>query len=169
MKLRLLLAPLFLLAACGAPQGPPPEAGGGAMPPTQVTLASVETRKLVEWEEFTGRVEATETVELRPRVSGYITQVHFKAGAMVKKDEVLFTIDQRPFEANLRAAKAEVARAEAAEAMAKSENDRVASLLAARAIAPEQAEGRASVHLQSLAAVEAAKAALLSAEIEMEH
>ncbi len=169
MKLRSLLAPLFLLAACDAPQGPPPEAGGGMPPPTQVTLATVETRQLVEWEEFTGRVEATETVELRPRVSGYITKVHFKAGTMVKKDEVLFTIDQLPFEAKLRAAKAEVARAEAAEAMAKSENARVAALLAARAIAPEQAESRESAHLQSVAAVEAAKAALLGAEIEMEH
>jgi multidrug efflux pump subunit AcrA (membrane-fusion protein) len=65
------------------------------MPPAPVTLAQVEQRELVEWEEFTGRVEAVETVELKPRVSGYITQVHFQAGALVKKDEVLFTIDQR--------------------------------------------------------------------------
>lgn len=163
----LLLLPLALLAACGAPAEAPQ--GGGGMPPAQVTLAEVESRKIVEWEEFTGRVGAVESVELRPRVSGYVTEVHFKAGAIVKKDDILFTIDQSLFAASLRAAKAEVDRAEAASAMAKREFDRVNELLAARAIAPEQAEGRESAHLQSLAAVEAARAALQSAEIEMQY
>ncbi len=167
MKLRYLLTPLFLLAACGSPPEAPQ--GGGQMPPTPVTLAEVETQKLVEWEEFTGRVEAADTVELRPRVSGYIVKVHFEAGATVEKDAILFTVDQSLFQASLRAAKAEVDRTEAAAAMAKREHDRVNQLLAARAIAPEQAESRESAHLQSLAAVEAAKAALQSAEIEMEH
>ena len=139
------------------------------MPPTQVTLAEVETRSLVEWEEFTGRVEAEETVELRPRVSGYITEVHFEAGALVKKGDVLFTIDQRPFETRLRAARAEVARAEAVASLAKSEFDRVESLLSARAISPEQADARESAHLQAVAMLEAAGAQLHSAEIEMEH
>ena len=59
------------------------------MPPAQVTLSAVESRQLVEWEEFTGRVEATEMVELRPRVSGYITEVHFEAGALVKEGVVV--------------------------------------------------------------------------------
>lgn len=168
MTIRNLL-PAFslLLAACGKPAEPP--RGGGEMPPPQVTLSTVETRELVEWEEFTGHVEATETVELRPRVSGYITEVHFEADAMVEKDQVLFTIDQRLFEANLGAAKAEVARTEAASQLAKREFDRVKELLAARAIAPEQGESRESAYLQSLAIVESARAALLSAEIEMEH
>lgn len=139
------------------------------MPPAQVTLAEVETRSLVEWEEFTGRVEAEETVELRPRVSGYITEVHFEAGALVKKGDVLFTIDQRPFETRLRAARAEVARAEAVASLAKSEFDRVESLLSARAISPEQADARESAHLQAVAMLEAAGAQLHSAEIEMEH
>lgn len=166
IKTRLLLPALFL-TACGEPPGPP--GGDGGMPPAQVTLAEVETRKLVEWEEFTGRVEATETVELRPRVSGYITEVHFEAGALVKEGEILFTIDQRAFQTRQRAAKAEVARVEAATLMAKSEFDRVKELLAARAIAPEQAESRESAYLQSQAMLEAANAALHSADIEMEH
>jgi len=167
MKLRFLLLPLFFLTACGPPQDA--SQGGGAMPPAQVTLSEVETKKLVEWEEFTGRVEATETVELRPRVSGYITEVHFKAGAMVKKGEILFTVDQRPFETRLRSAKAEVARSEAVANAAKREFERVNELLAARAIAPEQAEMRESTSLQSVATLEAARAAQHSAEIEMEH
>lgn len=166
MKLRYLLLPAVFLSACGEPPAPPQ---AGAMPPAQVTLAAVESRKLVEWEEFTGRVEATEMVELRPRVSGYITEVHFEAGAMVKEGDILFTIDQRAFETRQRAAKAEVARAEAATEMAKREFDRVKELLAARAIAPEQAEGRESAFLQSQALLEAAKATLHSADIEMEH
>ena len=139
------------------------------MPPAPVTLEVVEQRELVEWEEFTGRVEPVETVELKPRVSGYITEVHFQAGALVKQGDVLFTIDQRPFETRLRATKAEVKSAEAnAEAM-KREFDRVQSLLAAKAIAPEQAETRESMNLQAQAGLEAAKAAEHSAEIEFEH
>lgn len=168
MKPQNLLPLILLLAACGKP----PEGGGhggGQMPPAQVTLAPVEQRELVEWEEFTGRVEAVETVELRPRVSGYITEVHFQAGALVKKGEVLFTIDQRPFETKLRAAKAEVARAEANAQAMKREFDRVSALLAAKAIAPEQAETRESMYKQGEAALEAAKAAEHSAEIEYEH
>lgn len=141
----------------------------GEMPPAQVTLAEVEARRLVEWEEFTGRVEATETVELRPRVSGYLTEVRFEAGAPVKAGEVLFQIDRRLFETRVRAAQAEVARAEAAAKAAQSEFERTRQLLAARAIAPEQAEARESAALQSEAALEVARAALRSAEIELEH
>jgi RND family efflux transporter MFP subunit len=139
------------------------------MPPAPVTLAPVEQKELVEWEEFTGRVEPVEMVDLKPRVSGYITEVHFQAGALVKKDDVLFTIDQRPFETKLRAAKAEVQRAEANAQAMKREFDRVSSLLAAKAIAPEQAEMRESMNLQAQAGLEAAKAAEHSAEIEFEH
>ncbi len=139
------------------------------MPPAPVTLAPVEQRELVEWEEFTGRVEAVETVELRPRVSGYITEVHFQAGARVQKGDVLFTIDQRPFETKRRAARAEVSRAEANAQAMKREFDRVSALLAAKAIAPEQAEARESMFKQGEAALEAAKAAEHGAEIEFEH
>ena len=139
------------------------------MPPAQVTLAVVETQELVEWEEFTGRVEPLERVDLRPRVSGYITEVQFQAGALVKKGDLLFTIDQRPFQTKLRAAKAEVARAQASATAAKREFDRVSALLAAKALAPEQAEMRESANLQGQAALESALAAEHSAEIELEH
>jgi RND family efflux transporter MFP subunit len=154
------------MASCGkAPQ----EASSGQMPPAPVTIAPVEQKKLVEWEEFTGRVEPLETVDLRPRVSGYITDVRFQAGELVKKDDILFIIDQRPFQTKLRAAKAEVQRAEAVSHSAKSEFDRVSALLAAKAIAPEQGETRESAYKQSIAALESAKAAEHSAEIEFEH
>ena len=166
MKLQTLLPLVLLLAACGKP---PAGGHGGQMPPAPVTLAPVEEKELVEWEEFTGRVEPVETVDLKPRVSGYITDVHFKAGALVKKGDILFTIDQRPFQTRLRATGADVARAEANAMAMKREFDRVKTLLEAKAIAPEQAETRESMHLQALASLEAARAAQHSAEIEFEH
>ncbi|HAL72023.1 MAG TPA: efflux transporter periplasmic adaptor subunit [Verrucomicrobiales bacterium] len=166
MKPQTLLPLVLLLAACGkTPQAGP----GGQMPPAPVTLAPVEQKALVEWEEFTGRVEPVEMVELRPRVAGYITEVHFQAGALVKKGDILFTIDQRPFQTKLRVATAEVQRAEARAPAAKREYDRVSALLAAKAIAPEQGEMRESMFRQGEAALESAKATQHSAEIEMEH
>lgn len=163
-----LLPLLLILTACGKNDSAS-HGGGMQMPPAPVTLAAVESKELVEWEEFTGRVEALETVELMPRVSGYITEVHFKSGALVKKDDLLFTIDQRPFQTKLRAAEAEVSRAQANATSAKREFDRVSTLLAAKAIAPEQAEMRESMDLQGQAALESALAAEHSAEIELEH
>ncbi|HRK16423.1 MAG TPA: biotin/lipoyl-binding protein, partial [Prosthecobacter sp.] len=146
MKTQAFLPLILLLAACGRPSAGPPM---GEMPPAQVTLGVVEEKKLVEWEEFTGRVEPVETVELRPRVSGYITGVHFEAGSLVRKEEVLFTIDPRPFQTRLDGARAELARTEAAAKAARLEFDRVSSLLAAKAIAPEQAEARESAWHQA--------------------
>lgn len=167
MKYQLILpAFVVVLSACGKSQGDAPI---GQMPPAQVTLGLVEEKKLVEWEEFTGRVEAVETVELRPRVSGYITEVHFEAGGLVAKEAILFTIDPRPFKTRLDGARAELARAEAGARAAKLEYDRVSSLLAAKAIAPEQAEARESAWLQSQAAQAAAAANLRSAELELSH
>ncbi len=163
-----LLPLLLILTACGKNDSAS-HGGGMQMPPAPVTLAAVESKELVEWEEFTGRVEALETVELMSRVSGYITEVHFKSGALVKKDDLLFTIDQRPFQTKLRAAEAEVSRAQANATSAKREFDRVSTLLAAKAIAPEQAEMRESMDLQGQAALESALAAEHSAEIELEH
>src|SRR6476660_6419377 len=66
-----------------------------APPPPAVTVASVEAKEIVEWDEFTGRIEPIESVEVRPRVSGYIREVKFKSGELVKKGDVLFLIDPR--------------------------------------------------------------------------
>ena len=99
MNSRLILSLPFLLAGCHQPAaGPPPQ-----MPPAPVTLEAVEEREIVEWEEFTGRVEALETVELRPRVSGYITEVRAHV-RMASADIVAFHLGPqanprgRPFE-----------------------------------------------------------------------
>jgi RND family efflux transporter MFP subunit len=173
---RNLIAPNFfllilavLLLQCNRPPGGGADGGGMQMPPAQVTLAEVEEKRLVEWQEFTGRVEAMETVELRPRVSGYLDGVLFEAGQLVEKDEKLFTIDRRAFETKLAQAAAELKRAEVAEMTSKKEFDRVKALLAAKALSPEQADTRESVYLQAAAALEGARAAHHSAEIELSH
>lgn len=155
-----------LLSQCDQSSG---ATGGATPPPTTVTVSPVATESIVEWKEFTATVEATETVELRPRVSGYLEKVHFESGQLVAEDQLLFTIDQRAFETKLRQAKAEVQRAEAVLAAAKKEFERVEPLLAARAIAPEDADARESAYLQAQAQSAAAAATLHSAEIEFSH
>ena len=69
------------------------------------------TRKIVEWDEYTGRFDAMESVDIRARVSGYLNEVHFKDGQIVKKGDMLYSIDPRPFERALEQAKAELAQA----------------------------------------------------------
>ena len=161
-----LAAMVPLLSYCGKPAS---NEGGGAPPPTTVTVAPVAIEKIVEWKEFTASVEAVETVELRPRVSGYLEEVHFDAGQFVDEGELLFTIDQRAFATRKRQAEAEVKRTAAALSSAKKEFERVEMLLAARAISSEAADARESTFLQAEAQSAAALAALDSAEIEFSH
>ncbi len=162
-----LLPILFLLTQCAPP--PQDEGAQGGMPPSPVTLEGVEKRSLVEWEEFTGRVEPTETVELRPRVSGYLTEVHFDAGALVKEGDLLFKIDPRAFQTRLESTQADLRRAEAAVHVTKKEFERVKMLLEAKALSPEQADAREAAYLQAEASLAASKAAEHSAEIELSH
>ncbi len=78
-----------------------------------MTVAPPLASRVAQWDEFTGRFEATERVEVRPRVSGYIDQVHFRDGGTVKQGDLLFTIDQRPFQIAVDAAEADVVRTKA--------------------------------------------------------
>src|SRR5277367_1012399 len=127
-------------------QGPPPAA---------VTVAPVEQKEIVEWSEFTGRTEPVESVEIRPRTSGYIQEVRFQSGQMVKKGDVLFVIDPRWNQAVFDQRQAEYDQA-------KSENDRTAKLLANDAISAEDAEARK-------ARFEEAKATFDSARLDLEY
>src|SRR3954465_15928448 len=100
-----------------------------ATPPLQaVTVAPVPEREISDWDEFTGRLEAVDQVEIRPRVSGYIKRVAFTEGTEVKKGDVLFEIDPRPYRADLDRAEAELARARSAAALAASEVKRAGKL-----------------------------------------
>src|SRR4051812_13008325 len=100
---------LFLVAAGCKPHGG--QAGQMAPPAPTVVVAPVEQRKLVDWEEFTGRTVPVDFVEVRPRISGYIQEVKFKSGQTVKKGDVLFIIDPRWARADLERRQAEVAQA----------------------------------------------------------
>src|SRR3546814_8158521 len=105
---------------------------------------------VTEWDEYTGRFEAIDRVDLRARVSGYLDAVHFKDGQLVSEGDLLFTIDPRPFQAELSRAEAEVESAKARLALAQRELSRAERLVATRAISEETADtDRKSTRLNS--------------------
>ena len=137
-------------------------------PPPAVSVAEVLAREVRQWDEFTGHIEAVESVELRPRVSGYIERVNYREGAEVKKGEVLFVIDQRPYRAALAHADAQLAQAKTQAALARSEAARAKKLAAARAISAEEMEQRNAAVAEADAAVRAADAARDVAALDLE-
>ena len=139
-----------------------------APPPPQVTVASVIERNVTEWDEFTGRLQAVDSVDVRPRVSGLISAVRFDEGAMVHRGDLLFQIDARPFQAEVDRLRAEVARAKATAQRADSELERAERLRAENAIAREEHDRRAAFALESAAQTAAVEAALRSAELNLE-
>ena len=158
------LAAVLLVAGCGrhTPQqhGPPPAA---------VTVAPVEQKQIVEWDEFTGRIEPVEAVEVRPRVSGYIHEVKFQSGQLVKKGDVLMRIDPRWHQADFDRRKAEFEQAQVRLENAKREAERAGQLLTNKAISTEESDTRLSRHQEAKAASLAAAAALDSARLDLEY
>ena len=139
-----------------------------APPPQAVTVAPVPRQAVTEWDEFTGRLEAVDQVEIRPRVSGYIRRVAFTEGREVKKGEVLFEIDPRPYQAELARVVAELESARSAAALAKSEKQRAVTLVDMQAISREEFDSRTSAEVQSDAQVRAAEAAVETARLNLE-
>ncbi len=140
----------------------------GAMPAPSVTIAKPEAEKIVEWDEFTGRFKAVDSVEIRARVSGYLEAVAFEDGVTIHKGDLLFKIDPRPFEADLAAAKSELASAAAARRNAKAENERGQRLLERSALSKEEADRRESALRQANAAWAAANARVEQAALNLE-
>jgi len=138
-------------------------------PPPQVTVAPVEQQELVEWEELTGRTAPIEFVEVRPRVSGHVEKVLFESGQLVKKGDVLFTIDPRWHKADDERREAELAVAQVRLDNAERDAKRNAQLLAGKAISKEEADGREARFAEARAALLAAKAARDSARLDLEH
>ena len=138
-------------------------------PPPAVTVATVEAKEIVEWDEFTGRTEPVESVEVRPRVSGYIEKVQFQSGQLVKKGDVLFDIDPRWHQAAFDQRQAEAERASVQSENAKREADRTTRLLANKAISTEDADARVARFQEAKAALLAAEAARDSAKLDLEH
>lgn len=151
------------LAGCGAaPASPPP-------PPPSVTVAPVEQKEVIEWDEFTGRTEPVESVEIRPRVSGYIQEVRFQSGQMVKKGDVLFVIDPRWHQAAFDRLAAEAQRAQVQLDNAQREAGRTIALLTNNAISTEDADERVARFQEAKAALLAAQAVRDSARLDLDY
>ena len=156
----LAVAAALTLTGCGSNAAAQAAAAAAAAPPPQVDVAQVISKQVTEFDEFTGRFEAVERVEIRPRVSGYIASVNFAEGREVHKGDVLFVIDQRPYEADYKHAKAQLDQARSQSTLAKSERERATKLLQAHAISQEEYDTRVAGLEQADANVEAAQAAL---------
>ncbi|HWJ06009.1 MAG TPA: efflux RND transporter periplasmic adaptor subunit [Steroidobacteraceae bacterium] len=148
--------------------GDPAHAAAGAPPPPAVSVAKVVAREFQPWDEFTGRVTAVESVELRPRVSGYIERVAYEEGTEVRKGDLLFVIDQRRYRASLDQAVAGLERARSEARLAATEHERAATLLDSKAISREEFDARSAAQTQGDAAVRAAAAAVEAARLDLQ-
>lgn len=156
----------LLLAAVGCSRS----GGPGVVPPApEVTVAAVDQEEMVEWEEFTGRTDAVERVEIRPRVSGHVEEVRFQSGQWVKKGDVLFVIDPRWHQAEFDRREAEYEQAKVRMENAEREAARTQALLERKAISAEEADQRQARYSEARAGLLAAKAARDFASLDLEH
>jgi multidrug efflux system membrane fusion protein len=158
-------AVLGTAAGCGQIRADEEQA---APPPPQVSVASVAVEPLHEWQEFTGRLAAVKSVDVRPRVSGYIESVRFAEGSRVEAGQVLFQIDPRPFRAEVERLEAELARARAGLELADSNQQRAERLLKQNAIAREEYDGLTTARAIAAAELGAVEAALEAARLDLE-
>ena len=137
-------------------------------PPLPVNVVTAIEKEVNEWDEFTGRLEAVEFVEIRPRVSGYITEIRFNAGAIVKKGDLLYVIDPRPYQADFDRAAAEVERMDAQLKLAQIELNRAKELRDKNTISASEFDQKAATYQGSAAAKSSAEAAKNSAALNLE-
>jgi multidrug efflux system membrane fusion protein len=152
-----------LLTAVGCKKKSAPQQA--ALPVNVVTVIEKEVN---EWDEFTGRLDPVESVEIRPRVSGYITEIHFEAGAIVKKGDLLYVIDPRPYQADFDRAAAEVDRMDAQLKLAQIELNRAKELRDKNTISASEFDQKAATYQGSAAAKSSAEAAKNSAALNLE-
>lgn len=139
-----------------------------APPAPAVTVATPLVRAVQDWDEFTGRFEATQSVEVRARVGGYIQGVHFRDGDYVSRGQLLFTLDPRPAQAALASARAQLAQAQAQVNLARTELTRSETLLASQAVSQAEVDTRRGAVQQGEAAVAAANAAVRARQLDLE-
>lgn len=156
----LVFAGLIAIAGCSKPQPAP------AVP--EVTVAKAVDQQVTDWDEFTGHFEAVQSVEVRPRVSGFVQHIAFPEGAFVKQGDVLLTIDARPYEAELAKADAEVEQARTREQLAQQELERAKRLVGTQAISREEFDSRASAVAEAGGGVRAAEAAQRNAKLNLD-
>jgi multidrug efflux system membrane fusion protein len=137
------------------------------IPPAPVSVAQVVSRAIVDVDEFTGRIEALDTVDIQPRVSGYLDAVHFREGSVVEKGDLLFTVDPREYEAAVGVARANVERAETRIVLAEQDLARSDKLIEAQAISREEYDQRQGELRQATADRSSARAQLVQAELNL--
>jgi multidrug efflux system membrane fusion protein len=137
-------------------------------PPLPVNVVNVIEKEVNEWDEFTGRLDPVESVEIRPRVSGYITEIHFEAGAIVKKGDLLYVIDPRPYQADFDRAKAEVDRMDAQLKLSQIELNRAKELRDKNTISASEFDQKAATFQGAAAAKSSAEAAKNAAALNLE-
>ena len=155
-------AGVFVLAGTGCRKDPPP------MQAPQVTVAPAIERVVADWDEFTGHFEAVNAVEVRPRVGGFLQRVGFTEGALVHQGDVLFVIDSRPYAAEVARAEAVLAQARTRNQLAGMEVERAQKLVNSQAISREELDARTSGRAEGDAGVRAAEAALRVARLNLE-
>ena len=154
-------AALFALSACtsgGDSQAQPP--------PPEVTVAPPLSRSVLDWDDYVGRFQAIEDVEVKPRVSGYLVGIHFRDGQYVRQGQLLFTIDARPAQAQLDQARAQLARAEAQLVNARTELARSRTLAEQKAASIEELEQRQAAMRSAQADVAAARANVRARQLD---
>jgi multidrug efflux system membrane fusion protein len=156
-----------VLTACGHSRAQP--ASNAAPPPPTVSVAQVIARPLHHWDELTGELQAVNTVDVHPRVSGFVDSVHFTEGARVAKDQVLFQIDPRPFEIEIERLSAELKRAQSKLEFARAGHARAERLFAQNAIAREEYEQLTSAETEASGDVGSLNAQLHAARLNLEY
>lgn len=169
-----IIATLVALLAIGGALSAYHSQAGATQAPAAPAAATVDvaaagSRAVTEWQQYSGRLEAVESVEIHAQVSGLLTAVHFKDGSLVKKGDLLFTIDPRPFAAEVARAEAQLAGAEARAAYTASDVARGERLLAENAIARRDFDEKQNAAREAGANLQAAKAALKVAQLNLEY
>jgi RND family efflux transporter MFP subunit len=159
------LGTMAFLAACNESSSSQAQS---APPPPPVTVASPLVQRITEWDEYTGRYEATAKVEVRARVSGYLTAINFADGATVKQGDVLFVIDPRPYQATVDSAKADLTSAEARLDLAKVQLDRASALVSQSNVSRSSYDQAVQERRAAEAAVQQTTAALQAAQLNLD-
>jgi RND family efflux transporter MFP subunit len=159
-----VLSLALLLDGCQSKADTPPP---GAFGPPPVSVAPAVQRQVQEFDEFTGRLEAPQSVDVRPRVSGYIKTVHFRDGQEVRQGDLLFSIDADPYLAELAKAKAQLAAAQTQVELARSEEERARKLIDVKAISQQEYDQLTSGSRSAAANVQAAQAAVAATELNV--
>ncbi|MGZ5010088.1 MAG: efflux RND transporter periplasmic adaptor subunit [Methylobacter sp.] len=163
-RIGLMALALATMIGCGNHD----ESGAKQSQPPGVKIALPLSQEITEWDEYTGRIEAVNSVDVRARVSGYLEKVNFKAGDKVHKGDLLFLIDPKPFNAQLNYAEAELERAKSRHELAKNDLARAERLFRSKAISEEEHDARSKGLREAVAAVQSAQANVYTARLNLE-